>query len=47
LKQCVAEKETKRVSFDYYRTKMQGLEKTHKDSQETKKKERWLKNMAK
>ena len=47
VKQCVAERESKRVSYDYYRGKMQGLEKTHKESQEPKKKERWLKNMAK
>ena len=35
------------MSFDYYRTKMAGLEKSHKDTEDPKKKQRWQKNVAK
>ena len=47
LGEKIRAKEDKRVSYDYYRNKMEGLEKTHKESQEPKKKERWEKNLSK
>ena len=40
-------REATRVAYDYYRGKMPGIEKTHKDSKDPKKKERWDKNVIK
>ena len=40
-------KEEKRVPFDYYRDKMPGIEKTHKESEDPKKRARWQGNVLK
>lgn len=47
LKDALKTKEEKRVPFDYYRGKMAGIEKTHKETEDPKKRARWLNNIAK
>jgi hypothetical protein len=47
LKDALKTKEEKRVPFDYYRGKMSGIEKTHKETEDPKKRARWLKNVGK
>ena len=47
LKDALKTKEEKRVPFDYYRGKMAGIEKTHKETEDPKKRARWVSNIAK
>ena len=47
MRTAIKTKEDKRVSYDYYRNKMGGLEKTHKEVEDPKKREKWLKNVGK